>query len=77
MGNSPTNPLYIYESHLGGLYVSDSLYDLDTLYCEECGDYDTCLGKASTRSEAKKLLKQFYEYWGPLEKRFVNKYWKE
>lgn len=30
--------IYIYESHLGGLYISDK--ELKETYCETCGDYD-------------------------------------
>ena len=36
--------MYIYESHLGGLYTSDEALDYDYLYCEECGDSDTEVG---------------------------------
>ena len=36
--------MYIYESHLGGLYTSDVKLSFDTLYCEECGESDTELG---------------------------------
>lgn len=36
--------MYIYESHLGGLYTSEYLYDYDELYCEECGDCDREMG---------------------------------
>ena len=32
--------IYIYESHLGGLYISDRELSLDEAYCETCGDYD-------------------------------------
>lgn len=32
--------IYIYESHLGGLYISDEELSLDEMYCETCGDYD-------------------------------------
>ena len=32
--------VYIYESHMGGLWVSEDLYDDDKLYCETCGDSD-------------------------------------
>lgn len=32
--------IYIYESHLGGLYISDKELSLDETYCETCGDYD-------------------------------------
>lgn len=27
-------PIYIYESHMGGIYFSDNEYDVDDLYCE-------------------------------------------
>jgi hypothetical protein len=37
--------MYFYESHLGGLYTSNIKYSYDDLYCEECGDSDTYLGK--------------------------------
>lgn len=32
--------IYIYESHLGGLYVEAKELSLDDEYCEQCGDYD-------------------------------------
>lgn len=32
--------IYIYESHLGGLYISDEELSLDETYCETCEDYD-------------------------------------
>ena len=31
---------YIYDSHLGELYISDEYISDDDLYCEICGDYD-------------------------------------
>lgn len=37
--------MYVYESHLGGLYVEDGRWDYEDLYCEECGDSDRCLGR--------------------------------
>lgn len=37
--------MYVYESHLGGLYSSEEEYDFDTLYCEECGDSDLLIGE--------------------------------
>ena len=36
--------MYLYESHLGGLYADDELFDWTELYCEECGDSDRVLG---------------------------------
>lgn len=49
--------MYIYEHHMGSLYVSDDILDYDDLYCEECGDSDWLIGQAGTREEAWKLLK--------------------
>lgn len=37
--------MYVYESHLGGLYVEEGWWDYDDLYCEQCGDSDRCLGR--------------------------------
>ena len=49
--------IYIYEGHLGSLYVSDYGLDYDDLYCEQCGDSDWLIGHAETRKEAWELLK--------------------
>ena len=32
--------VYVYESHLGGLYTSDDYIPYDELDCEQCGDSD-------------------------------------
>lgn len=50
--------MYIYESHLGGLYTSDYVLDYEDLYCEVCGDSDTYIGYADTREEAWELLEE-------------------
>lgn len=49
--------MYIYESHMGGLFVTDEELDFDQTYCETCGDSDYLLGYAETREEAWNLLK--------------------
>lgn len=49
--------MYIYESHMGGLYISESYRDFDDCYCERCGDSDQLIGYAETREEAWNLLK--------------------
>ena len=49
--------MYIYESHMGGLYVSDDVLDYEQTYCETCGDSDFLLGYAETKEEAWELLK--------------------
>lgn len=32
--------VWIYESHLGDLFLSDSELTAEELYCDQCGDYD-------------------------------------
>lgn len=49
--------MYIYESHMGGLFVFDEVLDCEQTYCETCGDSDFLLGYAETREEAWELLK--------------------
>lgn len=49
--------MHIYQSHLGGIYTSKEKHDIDFLYCETCGDYDSYLGDANTLEQAWQLLK--------------------
>ena len=73
--------MYIYESHLGCLYVSKEKLSENNVYCEQCGDCDWLVGYADTREEAWKLLKNNtdingsggwdYEY----VQGFLNEYW--
>lgn len=49
--------MYIYESHMGSLFVSDDILDYEQTYCETCGDSDFLLGYAETKGEAWNLLK--------------------
>ena len=48
--------MYLYESHLGGLYSNEYQIDDDDLYCEQCGDSDEELGEANTFEEAWELI---------------------
>lgn len=43
--------MYIYESHMGSLFVSDDILDYEQTYCETCGYSDFLLGYAETREE--------------------------
>lgn len=36
--------MFLYESHLGGIYTTDKEQNPDELYCEECGDSDWFIG---------------------------------
>lgn len=49
--------MYIYESHMGSLFVSDDILDYEQTYCEICGDSDFLLGYAEIKEEAWGLLK--------------------
>ena len=49
--------LYIYESHLGGFYCTNEKQDIESLYCEHCGDYDTYLGKAENAYDVADILR--------------------
>lgn len=53
--------MFIYENHLGGLYVSDDKLDDDALYCKVCGDCNWLIGEANTQGEAWELLKDMID----------------
>mgnify|MGYP007025966197 CR=1 FL=1 len=48
--------VWVYESHLGGLYTYDNPLPVEDLYCEECGDSDWDLGEFET-------LRDFLRYY--------------
>lgn len=48
--------MYIYESHMGGLYSSEYSIPFDRLYCDTCGDCDRELGDVNTVEELVALL---------------------
>lgn len=49
--------MYIYEGHMGGLFVTHEPLSYEECYCETCGDSDWLIGKADTKEEALELLK--------------------
>ena len=49
--------MYVYEGHMGSLYISDEVLDYEDLHCDQCGDSDWLVGYADTREEAWELLK--------------------
>lgn len=75
--------MYIYESHLGGLYTSDEYLDYDDLYCEQCGDSDWLIGYADTKREAWDLLTDYIDidgsggYSHDHIQIFINTHWEE
>ena len=75
--------MYIYESHMGGLYTSEEPLDYEDLYCEECGDSDSLLGYAETREGAWNLFKDDTDINGSggwdydYVQKFINENWDE
>lgn len=51
---------YLYESHLGGVYIDNYILSEDDLYCDSCGDGDLFLGGFDTVSDLWNLLKGGY-----------------
>lgn len=51
--------MFIYESHLGGIYYTYEDLDYDDIYYEDCGDCDTYIGEANTMSEALEVLHDY------------------
>lgn len=49
---------YLYESHLGGLYITDEQLDYNMLYCESCGDSDWPIGPFETIKDLWELIKE-------------------
>lgn len=47
---------YLYEGHLGGLYVLDEEEDEEFLYCEECGDSDYLVAHYDDQAEPALVL---------------------
>ena len=75
--------MYIYEGHMGCLYISYFPLGYDELHCEECGDSDWLIGQAETREEALGLLKDYTDINGSggwdydYVQDFINTYWAE
>ena len=48
--------MYLYESHLGGLYLAEEQFSFDDLYCDVCGDSDLCLGSVETFNDIMDII---------------------
>ena len=68
--------MYIYEGHLGSLYVTSSELEYEDLYCGQCGDSDSYIGCAGTKKEAWRLLKPITDINGSggWDYKFVKKF---
>ena len=49
--------MFIYEGHMGSLFVTEEPLSYEECYCETCGHSDWMIGEADTREEAWNLLK--------------------
>ena len=50
--------MYLYESHMGGLYSTQEEQEFEDLYCEQCGDSDWFIGEHETLEEYWNLIKE-------------------
>ena len=48
---------YLYDDHLGGIFVSDKKLTIQECYCATCHDYDTLIGEFETLSDFWNLIK--------------------
>lgn len=48
---------YLYESHLGDIFITDDKLDHHSLYCKQCGDSDWFLGSFETVKDFWNLVK--------------------
>lgn len=55
--------IYVYESHMGGLYAGDYELSYEQRYCDLCDKSDEFLGRANDEKELCDLLKVFSEYY--------------
>ena len=51
--------MYVYESHLGGLFVEDRMLSFKERFCEDCGDSDVLIGEYSDVQEFWNLIKDY------------------
>lgn len=59
--NKDDKKAYIYESHLGGLYISDEEIPDDDLYCETCGDDDSLIFEMECFDDIEYLLNFLFQ----------------
>lgn len=67
--------MFIYEGHMGGLFVTDEPLTYEECYCETCGDSDWLIGEAYTREEVIELLRDedgFIPYTDEYMQEFLN-----
>jgi len=48
---------YLYESHLGGIYITDEQRVFEDLYCSQCGDSDWLIGPFETVKDFWRLVR--------------------
>lgn len=49
---------YLYESHLGYVYITKRKASCDELYCDTCNDSDELLGEFKSEAQLRKLLER-------------------
>ncbi|KKF46272.1 hypothetical protein [Streptococcus uberis] len=49
---------FVYENHLGGIYLLDEYDPIYEEECEQCGDSDNCVGYFETKEELRQWMKE-------------------
>ena len=55
--------MFVYESHMGGFFVSEEELSYEECSCEVCGDSDWFIGEAETKEEAREIIKNEFIYY--------------
>lgn len=66
---------YLYESHLGYVYIPKRKSSCDELYCDTCNDSDELLGEFKSEAQLRKLLERENFYSEVIDD--IVKDWKE
>lgn len=72
--------MYVYENHLGGIYLEKEPLPFEYLYCEQCGDSDWMLGEVNTWDELLELLTEDDEdegHWLPYSMEYLEQFREE
>lgn len=63
--------MYLYVSHMGGLYLTEEEQSIYDLYCETCGDMDRYLGQVDVPEDVRKAIDNS-AYKGFFDKYYVD-----
>lgn len=63
--------MFLYVSHMGGLYLTKEEQETNDLYCDTCGDMDRYLGQVDTPEDVHKAIANS-QYKGFFDEHYVD-----